>query len=257
MKQNYNITDESGDKKYFTQIPNMIVNHSTAYEQSLYLIMKRLAGEYGTCFASLNRLSKNMGVHKTTVAKTITKLLKRKWIKEIENKKVVGGIVRQFIIVDLWKLNIEEYESSADMTTQKSGANNEKSGALVDESGAQSDTNKNYINIDNKRRAPLKKKDINSEDKRLAKLLYDLIKKENPEWYVKPNWDTWANDIRKIKEIDNRTYEQIEWMIRFVQDDNFWRKNILSPAKLREQFNRLVVEAKSRHKNKRKIGIAI
>ena len=106
----YNIIDESGDRKYYTQIPNMVINHSTSNEQSLYLIMKRLAGEQGSCYASLNTLSKKMGTHKTTVAKTITKLLKRKWIREIEPIKVIGGKVRQFVMVDLWKQNIKEYK---------------------------------------------------------------------------------------------------------------------------------------------------
>ena len=113
------IEDESGDRKYFTQIPNMIVNHSTAYEQSLYLIMKRLAGETGSCYASLNWLSKKMGAHRTSVSETINKLLKRKWIKEIEKKKVRGGQVRQFKIVDLWAINIKEYESASQTTTSR------------------------------------------------------------------------------------------------------------------------------------------
>ncbi len=110
MEKHYKIKDESGDRKYFTQIPNMIVNHSTAYEQSLYLIMKRIAGEQGTCFASQNYLAEKMGVDKKTVAKNITKLLKRKWIAEIAPIKVRGGSVRQFVIVDLWKINLSEYE---------------------------------------------------------------------------------------------------------------------------------------------------
>jgi len=69
MEQKDKYIDKSGDKKYFTQIPNMIVNHSTAYEQSLYLVMKRLAGEGGSCYASLNFLAEKMGVHKTTFQK--------------------------------------------------------------------------------------------------------------------------------------------------------------------------------------------
>ena len=40
---------------------------------------------------------------------TIKKLLKREWIKEIEPKIVSGGSVKQFIIVDIWKLNVDEY----------------------------------------------------------------------------------------------------------------------------------------------------
>lgn len=125
------LTDDSGDKKYFTQIPNMIVNHSTAYEQSLYLIMKRVAGEFGSCYVSLNFLRKKMGVAKRTVNQTIETLLKREWIEEIDKKKVQGGYVRQFKIIDLWELNLCQYKSGTQMTTSN------KSGTPVNGSGTQ------------------------------------------------------------------------------------------------------------------------
>ena len=79
-----------------------------------------------------------------------------------------------------------------------------------------------------------------------AELLYSLIKENNPAWYVKPNWTQWANDIRKLREIDKRSSEQIEFIIHWCQRDNFWHKNILSPEKLRKQFNVLVVQANPR-----------
>jgi hypothetical protein len=148
--KNFNFKNESGDKKYFTQIPNMIVNHSTAYEQSLYLIMKRLAGEGGQCFASMNFLAKKMGVDKKSVAKTITKLLARKWIVEAEKTKVRGGSVRTFVIIDLWKLNMDNYESGRQITTPESGSINRESGSIIPESGRKTDTSKNDNKIDNK-----------------------------------------------------------------------------------------------------------
>lgn len=79
-----------------------------------------------------------------------------------------------------------------------------------------------------------------------AKFLYELIKGNNPAWYVDPNWDQWAEDMRKIREIDNRTPEQIKFIIQWSQQDSFWHKNILSPEKLRKQFNTLVVQAKAK-----------
>ncbi len=82
----------------------------------------------------------------------------------------------------------------------------------------------------------------------LAKFLYKLIKDNNPDWYVKPNWDTWAKDIDKIIRLDNRTYEQVKFMIEWVQADDFWSQNVLSPSKLREKFNDLVVRAKQTKK---------
>ena len=147
--KSFNFKNESGDKKYFTQIPNMIVNHSTAYEQSLYLIMKRLAGEGGQCFASMNFLAKKMGVDKKSVAKTITKLLARKWIVETEKTKVRGGSVRTFVIIDLWKLNMDNYESGRQITTLESGSINRESGSIIPESGRKTDTKKINNKIDN------------------------------------------------------------------------------------------------------------
>lgn len=148
--KSFNLKNESGDKKYFTQIPNIIVNHSTAYEQSLYLIMKRLAGEGGQCFASMNFLAKKMGVDKKSVSKTITKLLTRKWIVETEKTKVRGGSVRTFVIIDLWKLNMDNYESGRQITTPESGSINQESGSNIPESGRKTDTSKINNKIDNK-----------------------------------------------------------------------------------------------------------
>ena len=49
MQQEMIIQDRSGDKKYFTIVPNFILNHSSANDQALYMQMKRLAGDNGTC----------------------------------------------------------------------------------------------------------------------------------------------------------------------------------------------------------------
>lgn len=110
------------------------------------------------------------------------------------------------------------------------------------------ETQKKGISLYQKKLKKAKEKELNTEPYRLAKLLYDLIREQNPAWHVKPNWEQWADDIEKLNRIDGRTWEQIEWMIRWAQNDDFWHKNILSPNKLRKQFNRLCVEAKGKQK---------
>jgi hypothetical protein len=55
--------------------------------------------------------------------------------------------------------------------------------------------------------------------------------------------DTWINDIRLMVERDNRTIEEIRYMIDWCQDDSFWRSNILSPSKLRAKFDQLRLNA--------------
>lgn len=97
---------------------------------------------------------------------------------------------------------------------------------------------------------------VSPQDLELANLLYKRIKDQNPAWYLKPDIDSWAEDIRKLREIDGRTEEQIRWMIEWTQKNEFWKTNILSPAKLRKQFNTLVIQAKNGNgKGKEIIGL--
>lgn len=54
-----------------------------------------------------------------------------------------------------------------------------------------------------------------------------------------PSWTQWANDIRLMRGQDGRTHRQICEMFGRVNRDAFWCRNILSPGKLREQWDKL------------------
>ncbi|HCN5846538.1 TPA: hypothetical protein N6Z68_004446, partial [Escherichia coli] len=56
-----------------------------------------------------------------------------------------------------------------------------------------------------------------------------------------PNWTAWANDVRTMRMLDGRTHRQICEMFGRVQRDPFWVKNIMSPSKLREKWDELVI----------------
>ncbi len=111
--------DNSGDRKYFAMIPYYIVNHSTAYEQSLYLQMKRIASEKGTCWKSPNEIAKSMGVSPNTVRKYRDKLIKRGWIKKVGTRGKTKP-TDEFEIVDLWGLNIKHYSEKESSTSEQS-----------------------------------------------------------------------------------------------------------------------------------------
>lgn len=107
--------DRSGDRKYFTIIPNYIVNHSTVYEQAIYLYMKRVAGEEGTCWMSAMEIALRLGCSRNTVAKYQKKLVERGWI-EVIGKRATGETNQQTIeyrIIDLWSLNVRHYEDKS------------------------------------------------------------------------------------------------------------------------------------------------
>lgn len=80
----------------------------------------------------------------------------------------------------------------------------------------------------------------NPEGFRLAQFLYEKIR-ENYAGAKEPNWDAWSADMAKLLEKDKRSVEEVEYMISWCQADNFWAGNILSPGKLRKQWDKLAI----------------
>ena len=56
--------------------------------------------------------------------------------------------------------------------------------------------------------------------------------------------DKWISDMDRLIRLDGRTPQQVEACIRWSQADEFWCANIKSPAKLRQQFDTLRLNAK-------------
>lgn len=84
---------------------------------------------------------------------------------------------------------------------------------------------------------------------RLANLLADLIEQNGSR---RPNvTNKWVSTIDRMIRIDGRTEQQIEGAIRWCQDDDFWRANIMSPDKLRKQYDRLRLQASRSEKSTR------
>jgi hypothetical protein len=54
----------------------------------------------------------------------------------------------------------------------------------------------------------------------------------------------WITDMERLIRIDERAPSEIARVIRWSQADDFWSRNILSPATLRKQFDRLLLAAK-------------
>ncbi|MCU4959840.1 hypothetical protein OB990_27065 [Bacillus cereus] len=74
-----------------------------------------------------------------------------------------------------------------------------------------------------------------------AKYLFEKIKDNNPK-QKEPNFDSWANDFRLMREKDNRELQEIKDVIDWCQADPFWQGNILSAKKLREKFDQLTIQ---------------
>lgn len=84
-----------------------------------------------------------------------------------------------------------------------------------------------------------------------ATYLWEWIKKNNPEANKEPSFQSWADDIRKMHEIDGRSFDKIHRMIDWSQQSDFWAPNILSAAKLRAQYLKMAAQANADAKKSR------
>lgn len=79
------------------------------------------------------------------------------------------------------------------------------------------------------------------QDLECAAWVFGRIRILNPT-AKQPNWTEWANDIRLMRQLDGRTHRDIAALFKRANRDDFWRKNILSPAKLRAKWDDLIIK---------------
>ena len=85
---------------------------------------------------------------------------------------------------------------------------------------------------------------------RLAGLLKQRILQNNPNARLThAQREKWALEVDRMIRLDKRSEEEIRTLINWSQSDSFWHKNILSMSKLREQFDRLTLEARGKKQN--------
>lgn len=123
------------------------------------------------------------------------------------------------------------YKSGSQETTQKPGRRR----------GRDASTNKNEEQEIKKSTTSCRAFSEDSTEFRLARLLFDLILSNHPT-HKKPNLQNWAKEIDLMLRVDKRDPAGIEEVARWCQQDEFWKVNILSTAKLRKHFDRLEIK---------------
>ncbi len=64
----------------------------------------------------------------------------------------------------------------------------------------------------------------------------------------KSNMQTWADDMRKLVELDQVDKRLAKDVMDWVTEDSFWRTNVLSAKKLREKFMELAIKMNAEKK---------
>lgn len=80
-----------------------------------------------------------------------------------------------------------------------------------------------------------------ADDLKAARWIFDKALTVNAS-LSEPNWVEWANTIRLMRMQDKRSHYEICELFKWANEDDFWQKNILSPSKLRKQWDQLTTK---------------
>lgn len=81
------------------------------------------------------------------------------------------------------------------------------------------------------------------KDQALAGELFAMVQRLLPT-HRPPNWKRWGRDVRVMVRA-GKTHEQIRALFAWANADEFWARNILSPATLWRQWDKLEIRARA------------
>ncbi len=133
--KNFEITEEKPDHHYRTEIPNIIFEILSGNDFIVYCFLKRICGDTGKCWMSVENLAKKIGISENNLRKCIKNInsviapLKFSLIKITERVKPDGGNDTNVIeIRDVWRVNGDFFREK---NRQKGGANPEGGGVQI------------------------------------------------------------------------------------------------------------------------------
>jgi len=109
------LIDKSGDRRYFTMIPNLLWAPElqlTAHDILLYATIKRIAGENGTCFMGTRALAQEAKMSVGQVSKSKKALVRAGLIHIVSKRRAEDHLpVDHITIRDIWERNVRYFSA--------------------------------------------------------------------------------------------------------------------------------------------------
>lgn len=126
---------------------------------------------------------------------------------------------------------------------EQEGNNNNIKPFTPENSNESPGESKNKVRPDAAIQTPKGDKWGTADDLKLAEWMFQKIKNVSP-LAATPNWPSWSNDIRLMRNALDVTHRDICDVFKWANGDHFWQTNVMSPAKLREKWTTLSAKMK-------------
>lgn len=211
------------------------------------------ANDKGECFPSYQHIADHCEVSRRSVISHIDALIKMGLVEKKSRKNQDGSSSNLYI------LHLEKGSENISPPSERISPPSEN-GSLPPSENISPITNHsinqsiNHIDLSLQTKtpatSPTKKFSFTEMDLAMAKEMFARIQKLNPN-HKQPNFEAWANDIRLLGERDGKSYPEIIDLFEWANQDRFWQANILSPRKLREKWDVLVLQRNRQAKPRR------
>lgn len=244
----------STETKYARTPLWLFETETTLQAKATYAWLHGRYGHYDLVVPSYNTLAKELGVSKGSVINYVKELVEVGAIVAIERYTDSGQTTNEYVIA----FN-EPFEVVNPLTTDElgehdeggqpadtGGQNTDQGGQPADQTGQPAGTRKktSYTDVPKKTPFTSKAKPPTPPTDEVLRLCDDLADRIEANGSLRPTiGQRWYDAARLMMSRDGRTAEQIHAAIAWSQDDEFWRSNILSMAKLREKYDRLRLDA--------------
>ena len=202
------------------------------------------ANDKGECFPSYQHIADHCEVSRRSVISHIDALIKMGLVEKKSRKNQDGSSSNLYI------LHLEKGSENISPPSEQISPPSEN-GSLPPSENISPITNHsinqsiNHIDLSLQTKtsatSPTKKFSFTEMDLAMAKEMFARIQKLNPN-HKQPNFEAWANDIRLLSERDGKSPPEIIELFEWANQDRFWQANILSPRKLREKWDVLVLQ---------------
>ena len=202
------------------------------------------ANDKGECFPSYQHIADHCEVSRRSVISHIDALIKMGLVEKKLRKNQDGSSSNLYILhLEKGSENIAPPSERISPPSENDSLPPSENISPITNHSINQSINHIDLSLQTKTPAtsPAKKFSFTEMDLAMAKEMFARIQKLNPN-HKQPNFDAWANDIRLLGERDGKSYPEIIDLFEWANQDRFWQANILSPRKLREKWDVLVLQ---------------
>lgn len=221
------------------------------------------ASDSGECWPSYQHIADQCEISKSTVRKHI-KDLADNGLLIITNRKGPKGNSSNIYTLTLCRQKAPliksgvRSDSSEGVPSESIGMPSESTGGMPSDGTGISHS---FEPVNEPIKTKAKKINHTADDLKLSEWIFSRVQIIVPS-IKKQNLNTWSNTIRLMREIDGLTHKEITNQFDWANRDPFWSTNILSPEKLRKQWDSITarriphgrhassVQQNNRHENK-------